>query len=584
MRIFLWTALLLALAASPLFAQENAGSKIGQVKTVPDEAAQSVLAKVESWRKQLQQKKATLDVQKAPLSDALQVISEQIEIPIRIDQRAFDEVGLTIDAQVTLQANNISAQSLLKHLLRQWDLTYRIDATGVVITTYDVAESQLERRIYPIGDLIRRDALSYPEYLKGVVTSAVDSSQWEHLGGPATIKHFRDNLIIDCTGQTHNKIESLLARLREAKSLSSDEYPTAALSVFPPGNQAADVEARLNSVRLPVQLIDVPLQEAIDLLADTSDIRMILDTRSLSEIGIRPEEPITLQAEDLSVMQTLAILGERYEFTWYTIGGVIVVTTEQVVETELEIRVYPVRDIAWHGLDIRDPEFRLQLLRATQWEPEDLFQVVGRTRLNSTDLPEIPAFNALIDTIASSVRPGKWESQGGPGAITDYPLCDCLVVKQTREMHDQVAELLAQIRTQSDSSNQENLAQRIEQVGNEVLTARYTPYQVRGDDSDFTREDFQAIGRQVEQLFEPDSWQTDEHFVLATQAGLIVRHQRAMHEKIKTFLDEIGLGLPIRTMPPPSTSSYSNDSPRPKPAATGSSIQDLPAKQEGGVF
>jgi hypothetical protein len=56
----------------------------------------------------------------------------------------------------------------------------------------------------------------------------------------------------------------------------------------------------------------------------------------------------------------------------------------------------------------------------------------------------------LIQLICSTLSPRSWASQGGEGSIDYYPLSMALVVRQTPEVQDQVADLLAALRRLQD--------------------------------------------------------------------------------------------------------------------------------------
>ncbi len=582
MRVLLSLALLVSLTTTPLLAQEESGEAFDLIKIASPEGLQTSLDLVQKWEKKLESAKVEIDVIDTRLRDALQVVSEQIEVPIRIDQRALDDNGQDAETEVTLRTPKVAADTLLPILLKEVRLTYRIDTTGVVVTTWEAAESNLVRRVYPVSDLIHQGPQSDPGYLMEVITSTVEPSQWEQLGGPAVITHFQNNLIVDCVEKTHKKVESLLARLREVKNLSNDSYSTAALYAFPEDSKAADIEAKMNSVRVPTEFIDLPLEEVLAFLSDTSEIPIVLDKRSLAEIGISPDQPIDLAVKDLTLKQAFAVLAEQQDLSWYVVGGMIIVTTHEEAERELEIRLYPVRDLVWHGLNIRDPALRTQLWQLTRTSPDGLIKPLGRTDLKKTDLPQMPDFDNLVQTITSTLQPSSWEELGGPGSITNYPLCDCLVVQQTREVHEKLAELLYQIRSQSESVDREQLADKIKQISQDILTVRYTPYQVTGTNVDFNRDDFQSIGAQVKQLIEPDSWGDKDHFVIATQGGLIVRQERDAHEKIANFLDQVGIGLPKSIANSPSLPQASTA--KEDLGGTGCSFQVPSGHQEGGFF
>ena len=53
----------------------------------------------------------------------------------------------------------------------------------------------------------------------------------------------------------------------------------------------------------------------------------------------------------------------------------------------------------------------------------------------------------LIDVITGTIEPGSWENVGGWGAIRQSEATHSLVVRQTRDVHEQVHNLLAQLRS-----------------------------------------------------------------------------------------------------------------------------------------
>jgi general secretion pathway protein D len=61
-----------------------------------------------------------------------------------------------------------------------------------------------------------------------------------------------------------------------------------------------------------------------------------------------------------------------------------------------------------------------------------------------------PDFDSLTELITSTVAPQSWQEVGGPGAITGYENNLSLVVSQTQEVHEQIADLLEQLRRLQD--------------------------------------------------------------------------------------------------------------------------------------
>ena len=99
--------------------------------------------------------------------------------------------------------------------------------------------------------------------------------------------------------------------------------------------------------------------------------------------------------------------------------------------------------------------------------PDLLAQVAGRPAgaAASADANNMPAaaggpggaggaaaadFDDLIDLITQTVAPKTWEQNGGQGTIAPFPTNLSLVVSQTQEVHEQIVDLLEQLRRMQD--------------------------------------------------------------------------------------------------------------------------------------
>jgi general secretion pathway protein D len=59
-------------------------------------------------------------------------------------------------------------------------------------------------------------------------------------------------------------------------------------------------------------------------------------------------------------------------------------------------------------------------------------------------------FDTLINLITTTIAPQTWEALGGPGSIEGFPTNLSLVISQTQEVHEQIADLLDQLRRLQD--------------------------------------------------------------------------------------------------------------------------------------
>lgn len=151
-----------------------------------------------------------------PLSDVVEHLRDSQSLPLAVDQRSLEEIGLSGDVAMTLVADQIQLRSMLDLLLIDQDLTYTVRGESLVITTEEAAENSLISRIYWLEGtgLADTDFQSVIDILQTTMTP----DTWEALGGPSTmspLRSARPALIISTTYTTHHEIEQFFEALRE---------------------------------------------------------------------------------------------------------------------------------------------------------------------------------------------------------------------------------------------------------------------------------------------------------------------------------------------------------------------------------
>ena len=81
-----------------------------------------------------------------PLSDAIQQISEAHDIPIVVDNRALEEIGLSAEEPVSISLKNVTLRSFMRIMLRDLDLTYMIKDEVMQITTTRSSRSEPDQQ------------------------------------------------------------------------------------------------------------------------------------------------------------------------------------------------------------------------------------------------------------------------------------------------------------------------------------------------------------------------------------------------------------------------------------------------------
>ena len=168
--------------------------------------------------------KTTLEFVEAPLQDVVDYLKSLHEIPIVLDRRALDDVGIGTDSPITVNLKDISLESVLKLTLRELDLTWTIRHEVLLITTAEEAETLLLTRVYDVGDLVicrdpSGDLWADYDTLIETVTSTIAPESWADVGGPGAIAgasfQGAEALTVAQTYQIHRRIEKLLESLRQ---------------------------------------------------------------------------------------------------------------------------------------------------------------------------------------------------------------------------------------------------------------------------------------------------------------------------------------------------------------------------------
>jgi hypothetical protein len=164
-----------------------------------------------------------------------------------------------------------------------------------------------------------------------------------------------------------------------------------------------------------VEFIDTPLQDVIDYLKDYHHIEIQLDRKALNDVGVEPDKPITKNLKGISLRSALRLILRDLDLTYVIEDEVLLITTRELAERQLTTKVYPVADLVE--------------CRNSKGQPRD-------------------DYDTLIEVITSIIQPTTWDAVGGAGSITGASLSTAkvLVVSQTQDVHEQIIDLLEQIR------------------------------------------------------------------------------------------------------------------------------------------
>ena len=249
------------------------------------------------------------------------------------------------------------------------------------------------------------------------------------------------------------------------------------------------------SVKVKASHRDQPLSAVLDSLAKQADVPIHLDMVGLEQEAVRSDTPVTISLDQsISLKSALKLLLEPLHLDYVIKDEVLKVTSPRLVKGEVYSISYPVADLvipipnfSSDGLGItgalRDGYARLSprngasvqygpppagingVSRASgdaSMDPASLAQFQGGGNAPATgSTPSMPFgaptgggsqadFQSLIDLIQNTVSPQSWNTVGGQGAIQPFATNLSIVVSQTQEVHEEIADLLEQLRRLQD--------------------------------------------------------------------------------------------------------------------------------------
>ena len=94
------------------------------------------------------------EFEESPLRDVETAIEDEFNIPVEIDNRALEELGLDPDLPVTQKASGSSLRAALRRMLDPLDLAYLVKDEVLLITTKEKAQEEMVVKVYPVADLV----------------------------------------------------------------------------------------------------------------------------------------------------------------------------------------------------------------------------------------------------------------------------------------------------------------------------------------------------------------------------------------------------------------------------------------------
>ena len=261
-------------------------------------------------------------------------------------------------------------------------------------------------------------------------------------------------------------------------------------------NEAEKEIERSLRKKVQVQFEDTPLSEVIDTLARQAGINVFLDNEGLAAEGVTSDTPVTINlTQEISLQSVLNLILGQHRLGYIIQDEVLRITSETARAGDVYPETYYVGDLV-----IPIPNFmpgynngmagalaqahaalgygpggwahnrnqqQAPLVIAENEGDQNVGSPLALGQLNSANAvssftsaqPPGPGgmggasgadFDTLINLITSTVAPNSWDDVGGPGAIESFDGNLSLVISNTQEVHEQIVDLLEQLRRLQD--------------------------------------------------------------------------------------------------------------------------------------
>jgi len=235
-----------------------------------------------------------------------------------------------------------------------------------------------------------------------------------------------------------------------------------------------EIESKLS---MPVNLNfnNILLKDAIEDLRSFYGINIVPDMPALEQEGISLDRPVSLKLEQVSLKSALNLLLHSVHLTYVIKDEVLQITTESHARGKLQTVTYQVADLVVPVENYVNPLLTNSLspilgISANQQPSNNsattpLMSPNSMTGGTPTGTPSGTASNGnvsttkktsqtmeemLIKLLTSTISPQAWNNMGGPGTIEYFPLTMSLVINQSPDIQEQVADLLTALRRLQD--------------------------------------------------------------------------------------------------------------------------------------
>jgi general secretion pathway protein D len=260
-----------------------------------------------------------------------------------------------------------------------------------------------------------------------------------------------------------------------------------------------EIEQKLKTP-VSLQFENASLGSVLEYLGKYAQVNVHMDPQGLAEEGVTSDTPVTIKLQqEISLKSALNLILQPLHLNYMIKDEVLKVTSEQLRSGEVYTVTYNVADLVipipnfmpsadaglsgayrngvdvaqrsggFGGMGLASSPVAVVASReggrgAATINPAVLAQMPGGSSGTMAGAVPPPTgngpgglggatqadFDSLIELITSTVKPQTWDTVGGQGSIASFETNLSLVVNQTQDVHDDIVDLLEQLRKLQD--------------------------------------------------------------------------------------------------------------------------------------
>jgi hypothetical protein len=271
-----------------------------------------------------------------PLLRFIETMSVIAGAGITLNPLALEQVGISPQATVSVNAQDAPLQSILHDALaqRRLDVAEQRGQLRVVLPKADEPHSI----DYDVKDLVAgSDAAAVGQLIEHFVAPAT----WKSAGGKGTLQASGTTLHIEQSDAVRRQVVIFCERLRLARGLTvQSKYPATLLSIQSPYQRlSTKLSDHVTFTFLPWTRLD----DVVRNWQELSGLTLLVDWGALADAELAPSSPVACSANDRTWQESLDGVLEPLGLGWWAVDGeTIQITTLAALETIQRIEFYQV--------------------------------------------------------------------------------------------------------------------------------------------------------------------------------------------------------------------------------------------------